>query len=180
MTAVQADEITERVESCWFWALKLANGFTRKFPHLADEIESESIYALFRAAQAFDPDRGPKLTTLVAVSVRRSVHSYIERERRRHPDRFQSVRHMDTEGEPIDPFRGLAARENPDSLELAELIAISQGAADPVDWELLIRIDRDNEKPSVIARELGVSRERVRQRRKRGATEARLAILARG
>jgi hypothetical protein len=62
--------------------------------------------------------------------------------------------------------------ETPDLIEAAELVAIGQEAARPDDWALLARHAAGNETLESIGRELGVSRERIRQRVARACQEA--------
>ncbi|HEV3438035.1 MAG TPA: sigma-70 family RNA polymerase sigma factor [Gemmata sp.] len=170
MTAPQVDVL---VQSCWRLALALAKKFTRRYPFLQDEFESEAIFALHRAATHFDPTRGFQFITLAYVSIRRALHQYLTRERMMHPDRFRRPNPTDSEDDPLTRF---ASPQQPDRIELVELIEMARGATYPLDWELLTRRVRDNEKLGSLAKELSVSHQRIRQRVARASQAAREAI----
>jgi RNA polymerase sigma factor (sigma-70 family) len=173
MTAPEVDVL---VQSCWRLAFALAKKFTRRPPFLQDEFESEALFALHRAATHFDPTRGFQFTTLAYVSIQRALHQYLTRECMMHPDRFRRASPTDSEDDPLDSLARFASPEQPDRVELAELIAIARDATYPLDWELLTRRVRDNEKLGSLAKELRVSHQRIRQRVARASQAARVAL----
>jgi RNA polymerase sigma factor (sigma-70 family) len=170
MTAPKVDVL---IQGCWRLALALAKKFTRRYPFLQDEFESEAFFALHRAAIHFDPTRGFQFTTLAYVSIQRALHQYLTREHMMHPDRFRRPSPTDSEDDPLTRF---ASPQQPDRMELDELIEMARGAASPLDWELLTRRVRDNEKLGSLAKELMVSHQRIRQRIARASQVARVAL----
>jgi hypothetical protein len=70
----------ELFDSCRRLAWQIINKFSRKWPRLKDELESAGMFALWRAALAFDPQRGFKFTTYCSVCIVRSLERLITQE----------------------------------------------------------------------------------------------------
>lgn len=64
---------------------KLAWSFVKTTGHSFDDLQAEGLATLCECVGKFDPEKGCKLSTLVEISVRNSLISYIGKRKRHQP-----------------------------------------------------------------------------------------------
>lgn len=138
---------------------------TRLTLHDREELEQECMLLLFRAAERFDEERG-KFSTFAIWYIRSALSNYLRKKQRR-------LRRESQAGSPlVDKILERQVVPESDSTPTVVLDRLDALVLklDPIDRTILWSLDKSG---AEIGRELGLSRERIRQRRNRALDRLR-------
>ena len=123
MTAAQENLVTGNINLVYYFAAKLGQSeFVRRNK---DDITSEGMVGLVKAAKAFDPSRGLKFATFAATCINNEMLMYIRRNKKREADlSLHSVIGSDIEGRELLLADILTAEES--NIERAERAAFAE------------------------------------------------------
>ncbi|VTT99065.1 ---NA--- : [Gemmataceae bacterium] len=160
MTAPDAAEL---VTNYWHFALKRANRFAARFPHLAGEFESAAIAELWRSATIYDPARCPRFATHLAPRLRWAFIRVLRSEMSQSPNSFaaQWSPTPKSDTHPLDaaPGRFPDPADVVERLDLAPLLA----TLPPDRADAVVRTIGYGETHESVAASRGLSRARTGQ-----------------
>jgi RNA polymerase sigma factor (sigma-70 family) len=134
-----------RALSCYWLAVSYAHRWQHRYPWLGDEAESTALYAILKAAVAYDPTREAKFSTYAANTLRSDLNKLVGNAKisRRRDAGFTETPFTDLWGDDLDgdagqpfPFEtGAAPHER--AVEQSELVERATAAMSFEESQLL-------------------------------------------
>lgn len=147
--------------SCYYLAVREATRCHRRTGLELEELTSLAQLQLVRLAAWFDPERGYPFPPIAAKAIARMLHGHCQKQLRR--PKAYPVSQLGDEDEPF-PFDPPAPAEEP-GLDLGgRLTAAAMKALTPIERAVLRMRHEEGLKLRQIAKRLGCSKERARQR----------------
>ncbi len=162
------DEQRELAMTCYWLAMKIAGDFLSRFPGIErEEMTSTASLALVLAAKGFDPSRGCKFSTLTYHAVTNGLKGLV---RNTYGRRIPTVT-IDA----VDPVWPDDHDAPIDDALLAQTRDQAPIIVGKIDWQILVSRSQGQTLRS-IGCDVGMTKERVRQRELRAKRKLRLAL----
>ena len=169
------------IQSCIPWALKLASRYCELSPNTYQDLVQEAMSGLIEAVDKFDPERNTRLTTFAFHYIRRDCIRWLKDHRIIKVPYYELDKNLRGDLPSKKPLCSLDAVDSNNEVfsyeehELVEhrdemeLVYDCMEALDErTRWVIIERFKNQNRTLVDIGRELGITRERVRQIEKKG------------
>ena len=183
VNAKQGDlEARERlIQSCVPWALSLASRYCELSPSIYQDLVQESMAGLIEAVDKFDPERGTRLTTFAFHYIRRDCIRWLKDNRIIKVPYYEIDKNLKGDlpskrpvccWDDVDSNKDVFSYEEHELIEQRDELELVYDCMEVLDdrtrWIILERFKTHKRTLKDIGKELGITRERVRQIEKKG------------